>query len=105
MELNNSNMNENDALGNIDLGKIWRIFKKSVLWIILIMLFTNTMAFLYLRYTKPIYESSSLLKLEIESEASVLGFSNPELSSNIKGLSGEIELLRSKLFFRRVAMW
>lgn len=96
-------MNENDALGNIDLGKIWRILKKSILWIVLIMLLTNTLAFIYLRYNKPIYESSSLLKLEIESDASVLGFSNPELNSNISGLSGEIELLKSKLFLRRVA--
>lgn len=96
-------MNENDALGNIDLGKIWRILKKSFIWIILIMLLTNALAFMYLRYNKPVYESSSLLKLEIDSDASVLGFSNPELNNNISGLSGEIELLKSKLFLRRVA--
>ncbi|MGB3463811.1 MAG: Wzz/FepE/Etk N-terminal domain-containing protein, partial [Cyclobacteriaceae bacterium] len=103
MELTNNNINDSDALGNIDLGKIWRIIRKSILWIVLIMLFTNTLSILYLRYTKPVYESNSILKLELESDASVLGFSNPELNGNIKGLSGEIELLKSKLFFRRVA--
>lgn len=102
MELNN-NINDNDPLGSLDLGKIWRIIRKSFLWIILIVFLSNTISFLYLRYTKPVYESSSLLKLEIESDASVLGFSSPELNGNIKGLSGEIELLRSKLFFSRVA--
>ncbi|MEL7147929.1 MAG: Wzz/FepE/Etk N-terminal domain-containing protein [Bacteroidota bacterium] len=103
MELSNTDNNQADALSTIDFGKIIRIVKKSFLWLVLIMLFTNTLAFVYLRYTKPVYQSSSLLKLEIESEASVLGFSNPELNGNIKGLSGEIELLRSRLFFSRVA--
>ena len=103
MELNNLENSQADAPSTIDPGKILRIVKKSFIWLILIILITNSAAFVFLRYTKPVYQSSSIMKLEIESDASVLGFSNPELNSNLQGLSGEIELLKSKLFFSRVA--
>ncbi len=99
--------NVNDAAANpldqIDFGKIFRVLKKSIIWVIFIMLFTNTLTFLYIRYTKPIYQSSSIIKIEIESEASALGLANPSLTvGGGVGLSGEIELLKSKLFFGRV---
>lgn len=93
----------NDLFSSLDLGKVKLILKKSIIWVALIVVLTNSLAYLYLRYTKPIYESESIIKLEVESDAAILGISNPALGANISGLSGEIELLRSKLFFTRVS--
>ncbi|MCR9251537.1 MAG: polysaccharide biosynthesis tyrosine autokinase [bacterium] len=93
----------NDLFSSLDLGKVKLILKKSILWVVLILILTNSLAYLYLRYTKPVYESESIIKLEVESEAAILGISNPAVGSNISGLSGEIELLKSKLFFTRVS--
>jgi tyrosine-protein kinase Etk/Wzc len=93
----------NDLFSSVDLGKVKLILKKSIVWVVLIVILTNSFAYLYLRYTKPIFESESIIKLEVESEAAILGISNPVVGSNISGLSGEIELLKSKLFFTRVS--
>lgn len=60
-------------------------------------------AYLVVRYTKPLYESSSLLKLDFENEANSLGLSSNAEAMELAELSGEIELLKSKLFFSRVA--
>jgi len=90
-----------DVLESIDLDKILRVFKGSIPHLIVIILAINSLSYLYLRYTKPIYESESILKLDIKSEASILGLQNP-LSQDIKGISGEIELLKSRLFLGQV---
>ncbi len=103
MKEEGSYIQNDDIFSNIDIGKIIHIFKRSILWVVLVLLITNSAAYLYLRYTKPVYESESIIKLEVQSEASILGISNPALNPNISGLSGEIELIRSKLFLSRVA--
>ncbi len=86
---------------SIDWGKLFLVAKKSLLWILLIMIATNTAAYLYLRYTKPVYQSNSVIKLDIKSEASVLGLGINPMQS-LDNLSGEIELLRSNLFSTKV---
>jgi capsular exopolysaccharide synthesis family protein len=91
---------ENSALEGLDFGKLWHTLRKNIPWVILILLFTNTLAYLYLRYTRPVYESNSILRLDIKSEANILGFGN--LNQNIDNLAGEIELLKSNLFFSKV---
>jgi len=60
-------------------------------------------AFLYIRYTNVKFQSYAELKLNKRSEASVFGF-NPlkEENSNLNTLSGEVELIRSKLFLKQV---
>lgn len=93
---------EDELLESVDFDKVRSILLKSLPWILLIFFIFNTGAFLYVRYTKPIYESSSVLKLDIQSEASLIGVSNPLENQNISGLSGEIELLKSNLFFGKV---
>lgn len=71
------------------------------MWVLGIMLAAMSAAFLYIRYTKPIYSAQSILKLDIKNEANLLGLQNP-LEQDIKGLAGEIEILRSRLFFSKV---
>lgn len=87
-----------EIFDGIDLNKIKSILRKSAVWIIAIFALFNTASFLYIRYTKPLFESSSVLKLDIQSESNLIGVSNPLESPNLSSLSGEIELLRSNLF-------
>ncbi len=98
-----SEEDQDDFLNGIDWDKFKLVLRKSLPWILAIMLVTNAMAYIYIRYTKPIYESSSELKLDIKSEASLFGFNNmPENNTNFNNLSGEIELIKSRLFFNKV---
>ena len=57
-------------------------------------------AYLYVRYTPPTYESFSVIKLNFDSEASVLDISSPIKQEG--EIAGEIELLKSRLFFSKV---
>ncbi|MEQ6121147.1 polysaccharide biosynthesis tyrosine autokinase [Reichenbachiella sp. MALMAid0571] len=97
--------NQNDdgnPLNDIDLDKIYHVLKRSIPWIVLLLLITNIIAYLYVRYTQQIFQSESVLKLDIKNEADLLGLQNP-ITPDIKGISGEMELLKSRLFFGRVA--
>lgn len=90
-----------DPLNGIDLDKLGQLAKRNWSWIFVILFVFNSVAFLYIRYTKPLYSSESILKLDIKSEAGLLGIQNP-LENDIKGLSGEIEILKSRLFANQV---
>lgn len=86
----------------IDLDKALTVLKKSILWILLIFVITNLSAYLYIRWTKPLYESESELKLDVKSDASELGLLGLNENKNLNIISGEIELIKSKLFFNKV---
>ena len=84
----------------IDLKKVWQTIRKKAAWLGIILLLTNMVAYLYMRYTRPVYESHSVLKLDVKSEANILGLNT--ISQNLDDLAGEIELLKSNLFFSKV---
>lgn len=90
-----------DILNDFDFEKLRQVFVSGWPWVLGIILATISSAFLYIRYTKPIYSAHSILKLDIKNEANLLGLQNP-LEQDIKGLAGEIEILRSRLFFSKV---
>ncbi len=92
---------DKNLLDNIDFNKLLLVIRKNLPWILIIMVLANIGAYLYLRYTKPVYQSNSIIKLDIKSEASILGLGMGG-SQNLNNLSGEIELLRSNLFFNKV---
>lgn len=92
---------DNDLINSFDLEKFLFILQKSVLWCLLFLMVTISSAYLYIRYTKPLYESESVLKLDFQSEAKTLGLANME-TIDLSELSGEIEILKSKLFFSQV---
>ncbi|NJL11980.1 MAG: hypothetical protein HC913_02540 [Microscillaceae bacterium] len=95
----------NDAFNEIDLGKILGILRKSIPWIILLNALSILGAYTYLRYYKPIYESSSSLKLTIKNQSSlqgiygILGANNDD---NLKQLAGEIEFIRSDIIIDEI---
>lgn len=90
---------QNDA---IDFTKLRVVARNNWYWIALIFLAVNAIAYLYIRYTKNLYESESLLKLDFKQDASDLGIKSMVEDQNLNLLSGEIEIIRSKLFLNRV---
>ena len=69
-------------------------------WAALLIIAFASFAFIYLRYTKPTYESSMILQLgDKDSAKDVLDIEN--INSRDNELSGVVELLRSELLFER----
>jgi len=95
-----SNMNQ--GVEGIDLEKLSNIVRKNLIWIILIFVLSNLVAYLLIRYTKDLYESYSELKLGIKQDAPELGIKNFVEDPNLNMISGEIEQIKSNLFFNRV---
>ncbi|MBL7873933.1 MAG: polysaccharide biosynthesis tyrosine autokinase [Cyclobacteriaceae bacterium] len=87
---------------SIDPEKLSAVFRKNLLWIILIFITTNFVAYLTIRYTKDLFESESELKLDIKRDATELGIKTIIEDQNLNIVSGEIEQIKSKLFFSKV---
>jgi tyrosine-protein kinase Etk/Wzc len=90
------------ALPSFDSQKFLFILRKSIPVVILIIAAGIITSIMIVRYTKPEFQSSSIIKLDIKSEASILGLSNMGEAQNFNNISSEIELLRSRLFFNKV---
>jgi tyrosine-protein kinase Etk/Wzc len=78
--------------------------KKSILGVIFFFTVSLSIAFLYLRYTPKIYESSTILQINNSNNANkILSLSNVyEGDQEDKQLAGDIELIRSRVFLKRV---
>lgn len=87
---------------NIDFNKLKIVVSNNWYWIVMIFLAVNAAAYLYIRYTKNLYESESLLKLDIKKDATDLGIKGMVEDPSVNLLSGEIEIIKSKLFLNRV---
>lgn len=100
----NTSPDDENFLSALDLEKIWEILRKSIIWMLLFPMLTLGIAHLWLRYTKPLYKSSSTLKLTVKDEGvGMLGikgiFSRGNTGAN---LVGEIEFIRSQIIFNDV---
>ncbi len=97
---------DSNPFGDIDFEKLRSVFIKSIPWIILIIIFINLLAYLFIRWTPQVFKSSSSLKLEIKNEASLLGYNNimgdMGDGQNANTISGEIELIKSRLFINKL---
>lgn len=89
---------EESFLDNIDFDKIIEILIKSIPWVIIINILMIFGAYTYLRYTKDIFRSSSLLKLEKKGEAGFNFFSLNQETDNSE-LLGEIEFIKSDIIY------
>jgi len=97
--MKDDNLNvENIESANIefDIQKLVLILKKTWYWLPISIFLSIIGSHYYLKYTKPVYKASSLIKLEIQREASNLGLGSLSSGQN-DNLSGEIELIRSPL--------
>ena len=86
----------------IDFQKLNSVLRRNSIWIVFIFLSCNLAAYLTIRWTKNLYESVSELKLDVKSDATELGIKSVIEDPNIDRLSGEIEQIKSKLFYSRV---
>lgn len=91
-----------DRMDTIDFHKLRMMFRKNLVWVIMILVGTNLAAYLYLRYTKTVYEAESEVKLDINQDATEFGIKNLQENQNLNIISGEIEQMTSKLFYNRV---
>ncbi len=90
---------------DLDFAKLVNVLRKSAPYVLGIFMFCLMTSYLVVRYTKPLYQSESMLQLDIKSEASILGFPEMESGSSnhhVGGMSEEIELIKSKLFLTKV---
>ena len=94
---------EGDFLESFDLERFWYVLKRSKFWMIAFIILGTSSAYIYVRYTKPVYSSQSIIKLDFESEANVLGLVDVGNSQERNEISGEIKLIKSELFLSRVA--
>lgn len=84
---------------NFDLKVLKIVIKRNWYWCAIIFSLLFLSAFLYLRYTKPVYESNMLIQLNSENQgADVLGFNDIRKEGTI---AKEIELLRSQMLFEK----
>jgi len=84
---------------SLDLKVLRIIIKRNWYWCAIILFLFSIASFLYIRYTKPVYESRMLIQLNIENQgADVLGFKDLRNDGTI---AKEIELLRSQLLFEK----
>ncbi len=87
----------------IDFNKLWLTIRRNLVWIALIFFLVNLFTYLYfIRYTPDLYQSQSEIKLDVKNEASDLGIKTLMEDQSLNVMSGEIELIQSKLFLRRV---
>lgn len=97
-----SDLFQENTFESIDWHKFKSVLRRNIIWVFLILIASNLIAYLYIRYTKPLFESYSDLKLEVKTEATSLGLTRLPENSNINNMSGEIELINSRLFFNKV---
>lgn len=79
------------------------VFRKNLIWVILIFISTNLIAYLTLRYTNELFESETELKLDIKRDATELGIKTIMAEDeNLNIVSGEIEQIKSRLFLNKL---
>ena len=93
---------QTSAIEGIDFSMLRNVIRNNWIWSVLIFIIINSIALLTIRYTKNLYESQSELKLDIKKNASELGIKNVVDDQNINIVSGEIEIIKSKLFLSHV---
>jgi len=86
----------------IDFNKLNIVFRSNWIWLLAILIIVNSIAYLVIRYTKNRYESTSVLKLDVKKEATEFGIKTAIEDQNLNLISGEIEIIQSRLFLSRL---
>ncbi len=87
-----------------DFKLLVTIAKKNLLWFAFLMLLSVVISLLILRYSAPVFECTSVLKIADEDNAqNVLGLDskNGFLSDNNSKIAGDIELIKSKIIIAK----
>jgi tyrosine-protein kinase Etk/Wzc len=86
----------------LDIDKLLLVIRKNKWWLVFFFLVCNLFAYLTIRWTKDLFESVSEMKLDIKKDAAELGIKNLVEDQNLNLISGEIEQIKSKVFFDRL---
>ncbi len=86
----------------LDFTKLIIVLRKSIPWLLLLLAGCLTTGYLVYRYTKPLYESYSEIKLDQENQSNILNLPGTESQSSFNLMSSEIELITSRLFFNKI---
>ena len=93
---------EEDEGTSIDFVTLLHVVRRSIPWVILLMVLGLAGSYLFLRYTKKVYESTSTLKLDEQSEAGVLGLGVGNVDPAYGKLQGEVDLIKSDIVYERL---
>ena len=97
---------DDDQAGGLDLSTLVIVARRSLLWLLLLVALGATASWLYLRYTKPVYQSASLLKIDERARAEDLGLTGQMAPAADKArgskLAGEVELIKSGIIYKRL---
>jgi tyrosine-protein kinase Etk/Wzc len=93
---------DNGQIEGIDTDKLLSVVRKNKWWILSLFLVCNLLAYLTIRWTKDLFESQSEMKLDIKRDAAELGIKTVIEDQNVNMIAGEIEQIKSKVFFDRV---
>jgi capsular exopolysaccharide synthesis family protein len=91
---------QDNILSNLDFIRFLTVAQKNFHWIIFIFVLGVFFSFLFLRYTKPIFQSKSLVKYDVK-QVSPLFSSEQMQADNYSYLLGEIELIKSKIIYEK----
>lgn len=86
------------AATDFDLEKLWFTVRKLYPFLLILIILCGVGAWLYLRYTPPVFEASSILKLDVKRESNVLGLGTADAFSDPgSNMAGELELIQSNV--------
>ncbi len=103
---NNSNINQYQERitkfsSEFELGLFLHIAKRSLLWVFLLLSISLSLAFLYLRYAQPVFQSKTSIQINTNNQANrVLNIN--QMYEEQDPLAGAIEIIKSKVFLHRV---
>ncbi|MGC3947236.1 MAG: polysaccharide biosynthesis tyrosine autokinase [Chryseolinea sp.] len=88
---------------SIDFNKLKIVFMSKWLLLLTIVVAVNVCAYLVIRYTKNFYQSTSVLKLDVNKQATEFGIKSSVVEDpGLNLIAGEIEIIQSRLFLTRV---
>src|SRR5690349_14337191 len=88
---------------SIDFNKLKIVFLSSWLLLAAIVVTVNVCAYLVIRYTKNFYQSTSVLKLDVNKQATEFGIKSSVVEDpSVSLIAGEIEIIQLRLFLNRV---
>ena len=93
--------NDQSSIESLDFDKLRRIVLRGIPVMVIFLVISLSISTIAIRYTKQLFQSSSVLQLDIKSDAKVFGFKS--FDDDINNLAREIEIIKSKLFLTKVA--
>lgn len=95
--------NETPTSSEFDTVRLQYALKKSWVGIAVIITVMMIAAFLYNRYTKPLFRASAIIQLEFNEDAQIIGLTaGGGRGQQAKSLSGEIEIIKSNVVYEEV---